>query len=189
MVTQQRFIDADAYWECIQQPEYAERLVELIEGEIVEMTKPGGRHGEITFEIGRLIGNFVREHQLGRVTAAETGFVLEKRADGRDSVRGIDVAFVRMERAPEGLPEKPVPFAPDLAIEVISPGNAAGDIHKKVLQLLNAGTSLVWIVYPETQTVVVETRDGAKTYTIDDTLDGGAVLPGFTLPVQAIFAV
>ncbi|MEM6283822.1 MAG: Uma2 family endonuclease [Chloroflexota bacterium] len=184
-----RFISAAAFYELAQEPAYADALVELDEGEIVVMPKPGGRHGEITMQIGRLIGNFVAEHQLGRVTAAETGYIVEQNPDGRDTVRGLDVGFVRMERAPDGLPEGLIPFAPDLAVEVISPGNEAADINKKVLQLLRAGTRLVWIVYPETKTVMVHTPGTVALLDESGILEGGDVLPGFKLAVTDAFAV
>ena len=72
-------------------------------------------------------------------------------------------------------------------MEVISPSNEAADIHHKIRQLLAAGTTLVWIVYPRTRTVEVHTRSGAATLESDDILSGGDVLPGFEIPVREIF--
>ena len=60
-------------------------------------------------------------------------------------------------------------------------------MHRKIRQLLTAGTSLVWVVHPETRTVEVHTRSGAVTLEADDTLDGGEVLAGFEIPVREIF--
>ena len=98
-------------------------LHELIRGEVTTMPLPGGRHGEIALEIGRLIGNHVKARRLGKTYAAETGFLIER---GPDTVRGPDVSFVRKERLVEIThPEKHVPFAPDLAVEVVSPGRPA----------------------------------------------------------------
>lgn len=133
------------------------------------------------------IANYVYEHKLGRVTAAETGFVLERNPDGKDTVRGLDIAFISKEKAPQPLKRKLVDIAPNLAVEVISPGNLAGDIHKKTRELLRAGTSLIWMVYAETRTVVVHTKSGAITLEEDDILSGGDVLPGFELKVGDIF--
>jgi Uma2 family endonuclease len=189
MVIRERYITAEEFELLARSPEYAEKRIELVEGIVVEISKAGGEHGVFTGNLFGHIWAFNRLPKLGWVTAAETGFVIAKRPDGRDSVRGLDIAFVRMERAPQGLPKGNVPFAPDLAVEVISPHNEAEDIHNKVLQLLRAGTEIIWIVYPESRTVVVHTKDGAKTLTEEDTLDGGAVLPGFTLPVKAIFEI
>lgn len=140
MIVQERFFSAEDFFELVQQPAYADKRVELVQGVLVERPKPGGQHGEIAMEISRLIANYVREHRLGRVTAAETGYIVGRGVDGRDTVRGPDVAFVTRERAPQSLPKGPVPFAPDFAVEVISPANSAVEIHNKVRDLLKAGT-------------------------------------------------
>ena len=77
--------------------------------------------------------------------------------------------------------------APDLAVEVISPSNEAADIRLKIRQLLDAGTALVWIIYPNLHIVDVHTQDGATSLNAADTLSGGDVLPGFEIPVREIF--
>jgi Uma2 family endonuclease len=183
----EQFISAEAFYELANSPEYADKMVELIEGVIVEMSQPGGKHGHVTMKFSLRIGNFVEVNDLGWVTAAETGFITGKKPNGRDTVRGLDIAFIAKNRAPHGLPEGNIPFAPDLAVEVVSPHNSASDIHNKVQELLRIGTRLVWVVYYDSHTVVVHTPNGAKTLTVDDTLDGGEVLPGFTLNIQEIF--
>lgn len=187
MVIATRFISAEEFYEIANSPEYADVQIELVEGEIVEMSKAGWKHGQVTFELSYKLGGFVKTHDLGMITAAETGFILGRKPDGRDTVRGLDIAFIRKERMSDEILEGNVPFAPDLAVEVVSPGNTALDIHNKVLELLRAGTMLIWVVYYDSETVVVHTPSGAKTLTVDDTLDGGEVLPGFTLVVREIF--
>ena len=188
MVVEQQTISAETFWELLQKPEYADKSWELVEGEIVEMVKPGGKHGQITGNIFGFLWNYVRENKLGYVTAAETGYILKKNPKGKDTVRGLDVGYISKERAPKGLPEKHIPFAPDLAVEVISQGNSAEDIHNKILELFDAGAKLVWIVYPSSQSVVVHTGKKSITLEIDDTLTGGDALPGFELSVREIFA-
>ena len=101
----------------------------------------------------------------------------------------MDIAFIRGANAPKVLPDRLVEVAPDLAVEVISPSNEAADTHRKIRQLFAAGTTLVWIVYPNMQIVDVHTRAGATTLEADDTLSGGDVLPGFEIPVREIFPV
>ncbi len=181
MLLERQIVDVDTF---VEMARASDALMELVEGEVIEMSRPGILHGIITMNAARPLSNFVHENNLGFVTAAETGFILDR---DPDTVRGLDVAFVRSDRLRDGIPSAPVPMAPDLAVEVISPGNSASDIHRKILQLLHAGTRLIWIIYPDTQTVDVHTPDGAKTLTIDSTLDGGDVLPGFSLPVRALF--
>jgi len=182
MVTRERIYTVQEFAALLEeQPDTSLRL-ELIEGSVVEMPKPTGQHGEITGNIFGFIWNYAREHKLGRVTAAETGFIL-----GANTVRGLDVAFISAKRSPDPLPAELVTIAPDLAVEVISPGNTASDINRKIHELFAAETSLIWIVYPETRTVDVHQSGSATTLTESGTLDGGTVLPGFTLPVSQIF--
>ena len=189
MVMEQQLqkISADRFIALVDSPEYADRIVELVEGEIVEMSKPTGLHGQITFLLSLKIGNFVVDNGLGIVTAADTGFVLERNPDGGDTVRGLDIAYISGAKVPSVLPDQLVDVAPDLAVEVISPSNEAADIRLKIRQLLEAGTALVWIVYPEMRIVDVHTLDGATTLNAADTLSGGEVLPGFEIPVREIF--
>lgn len=187
MVIQERVYSADEFWELSRQPEYADRHLELIEGEIYPMTPAGGEHGEVTFDFSLRIGSFVKSNRLGRVTAAETGYVLFRNPDGKDTVRAPDIGFVSISRAPEPLSEQFVPFAPDLAVEVISPSDRADEVEAKVLQYLRAGVRLIWLVYPASRTIVVHSPNRIHRLTIDDTLDGGDVLPGFQVKINDIF--
>ncbi len=189
MLVERQYISASDFLEIVENPEYDDRIVELVEGEIVEMSKPTGLHGQITLLFSLKIGNYVLSNGLGVVTAADTGFIVERNPDGRDTVRGLDIAFISSTRVPDVLPDQLVDVVPDLAVEVISPSNEAADIHRKIRQLLAAGTTLVWIVYPTTRTVEVHMRSGATTLEEDDVLSGGDVLPGFEVPVREIFPV
>jgi len=99
------------------------------------------------------------------------------------------VAFVRQERIPpEGEPEGYWELSPDLAVEVVSPTDSAAHIQAKVQEYLEAGTRLVWVVYPRTQTVVVYRPSGeALVLGEEDMLTGEDVLPGFACRVGDIF--
>lgn len=187
MLAEKQYISAEEFWELTQLPQYADRSLELVEGEIVDMSKPTLGHGVITMMLGVKIANHVFENNLGWVTAADTGFVLGRDPDGRATVRGLDIAFISKAKAPGPPPFELSELAPDLAVEVISPGNRAGDIHKKIRELLKAGTGLIWIVYAETRTVAVHTPAGAVTREESDTLSAGDVLPGFEVRVGDIF--
>ena len=187
MPAEKQYISAEEFLDLVDQPQYQDRRLELVEGEIVEMSKPGGEHGEITGWLHVKIANHVYENDLGRMTAAETGFALARNSAGRDTVRGLDIAFISKAKAPNPLPRGWIEIPPDLAVEVISPGNSADDIHKKVRELLKAGTPLIWLVHSRTRAVVVHTSAGAVTYEESDTLSGGDVLPGFELRAGDIF--
>src|SRR4051812_20680274 len=184
MSTQTRVLTADEFLEW---PDEPGRRQELIRGEVVSMSLAGGRHGAVTFEIGHLIGNYVKPAKLGKVYAAETGFIVER---DPDTVRGADVAFVRTERlAAITKPEKHVPFAPDLAVEVISPNDRDDEVEEKVQTWLKAGTLMVWTVDPERRTVTIH-RPGTDPVTLaeDETILGGNVVPGFECRVGDFFA-
>lgn len=184
---QEQFISAETLWDMSKLPKYADKIFELSEGVIVEVSRPGALHGETAVRIASKMFTFVEAHNLGYVTT-ESGYILGKAPDGRDTVRGPDVAFVSIESAPDGLPHGYVPFAPDLAVEVVSPNDLANTIERKVRDLLNGGSRLVWVFYTDTRSVV-ERRPGGKSAVYDegDTLDGQDVLPGFKLPVASVF--
>src|SRR5277367_1966613 len=142
MSTQTRLMTADEFLEL---PDDG-LLHELIRGEVVTMSLPGGEHGEIAGEIFRLVANHVKPAKLGKTYAAETGFLIER---DPDTVRGPDVAFVRAERISKIVnPDKHVPFAPDLAVEVLSPNDRADSVDEKVQMWLAAGSTAVWTVDP-----------------------------------------
>ena len=101
-----------------------------------------------------------------------------------------DVAFLSQDRL-SALKNRPavVPFAPDLAVEVISPGNTDKEMDRKLHEYFEAGVKLVWYVYPETQTVLVyRGEDQVRKLTANDTLDGEDVLPGFSLSIREWFS-
>lgn len=160
---------------------------ELVDGEVIEMSPPGGEHGETTFEIGGVIRDFVRPRHLGRLYAAETGFLIQR---SPDKVRAPDVAFVSRDRLPEGhSPPGYVPLAPDFVVEVVSPNDAAQDVQARVDDWLKAGTQIVWTVYPGIRTVLVFRGPGQidRKSADDEELDAEPVLPGFRCKVRDLF--
>jgi len=159
---------------------------ELLQGELVKMTPAGVKHGRIAMRIGALLDEHARRNNLGRVYAAETGFRI---STDPDTVRAPDVAFVAKERIPpEGEPDGYWELAPDLVVEVVSPYDPASYLQAKVRDWLEAGTKMVWVVYPDTRSVTVHYPDGrAITLKEDDFLDGEDVLPGFRCPVREVF--
>jgi Uma2 family endonuclease len=162
-------------------------LWELIDGELVEVTPAADEPSSTGMTIGYLLVQHVRPAGLGRVYGADGGFVL---FPDRNTVLVPDVAFVTKERAPKGEARKKFPrLAPDLAVEVLSPSDRMADALAKVAMYLQAGTQLVWLVNPTTRTVVVF-RSALDPVTLgeSDTLDGGDVLPGFSVPVAEIFS-
>ena len=160
---------------------------ELVEGELVPRTPTGGRHGALAVRIGRLLDEYVEAHDLGVCCGAETGFILKR---DPDTVRAPDAAVVVASRIPEtGIPAAYWPFAPDLAVEVVSPSDRLPDVHVKIAEYFAAGTRLVWLVEPETRMVhVYRSPQEVEVVGTDEDLEGGDVLPGFRCPVRRLFA-
>lgn len=161
---------------------------ELIEGELKRMSPAGHKHGEVAMNVAGPLHSHVKRNKLGKVYAAETGFKLKSNPD---TVRAPGAAFIRQERVEAAI--KAQGFwvgAPDLAVEVVSPGDTVSEVEDKVTEWLEAGASLVWIVSPKIKTVTVYlSLTDIVTLTEKDTLDGGEVVPGFQIPVAEIFAV
>jgi Uma2 family endonuclease len=158
---------------------------ELVKGELRTMAPSGAEHGATIMNLGVPLGHFVKAHKLGTVFGAETGFIV---SHDPDTVRGADVAFVRKERLVKGIPTKFMPFAPDLAVEVVSPGDTFAEVEEKVDDWLGGGTSVVWVVNPRQRTVTIYRADAAAVrLTVKDTLDGSGVVKGFKLKVAQIF--
>ena len=155
---------------------------EYVNGELVPMSMPTMEHGELSFNIVILLGNYVRQHQLGKVYIAETTFAVGQ------SGRKPDAAFVSQAHLPENRRQtSPVP--PDLAIEVVSPSDKVYDVQEKVFEYLDAGTQMVWVVEPVSKTVTVyRSRNNITILTTDDTLTGENVVEGFRCSVADIFA-
>ena len=159
---------------------------ELSKGELIKEPPAGNIHGKRTMRLGWRLARHVEANDLGVVFAAETGFLL---ASNPDTVRAPDVAFVtrgRIDKAGEF--EGFWPGAPDLAVEVMSPGDSYTEVEKKAGEYLNAGSRAVWIVDPGRQTISI--HQSLTDITIlpeKETLEGGDIVPGFGCLVAEIF--
>lgn len=161
-------------------------LYELVDGTLVEKAMGWG---ETKLE-GRLYQLFCRhleEHDLGEAYVG-TGMIRL----GKGKVRGPDVSVMLWEHVTTAEEDEKNPIArtvADLVVEVISRSNTPKEMARKRKEYFKAGTQVVWQVYPKTKTVEVYTSPGRfRTLGIDDTLDGGAVMPDFRLPVRTLFS-
>jgi Uma2 family endonuclease len=154
-------------------------VYELDEGELVKMSRPGARHGEILINLGAILREFVKSKGLGKVFG-DVGFVL---SEDPATLRGPDVAFVSAERT--SAIETWIQGAPDIAVEIVSPNDRASDIARKTRQYLTAGGRAVWIVY-EDQIHVFEAGGKFRGLGLDDPLDAPEILPGFSITLRQI---
>ena len=178
MVTTQ-LMTAQDLWQIGEAGEHAE----LIDGEIVQMAPPGGEHAIVQLRLGSIMLQYIDERRLGQAFG-EAGFILHR---GPDTVLAPDLAYVEASRLPDDVTGF-LPLAPDLAVEIISPSNTPGEIERKIAIYLQAGTRMIWVVYPRQRQVVVHAPGEApRVFAESDELPGGDVLPGLAIPVAGIF--
>jgi Uma2 family endonuclease len=185
MTIQRTVFTNEDFWDFVLRPENADKNFELHEGVLIEVPSPSALHGLISMRVGHFLLTYVMEHDLGHVVADSNDF---------DLAPGIvfkpDAAFISKTRLPE-VPKK-FELAPDLAVEIISPSNTYIGILYKVEIYLRYGTRIVWVIYPDEQSVYVYTlpEEGSlkvRKLTAEDMLDGGDVLPGFSVYVRQFF--
>lgn len=151
---------------------------ELVRGTLKRMSPPGWEHGAMTARLTAVLVDHVERNRLGVVTAGDSGFAL---ARDPDTVRGPDVAVVRRERmSASGVPKAYWEGAPDLAVEIKSPGDTHGEIREKITDYLAAGATEVWIVDPASRTVSTHRVGVApRVLASDDVLESPDLLSGF----------
>jgi Uma2 family endonuclease len=153
------------------------KCTELVAGRMIVSEPPGFAHGVVAAQLLVAISGYVSAHSLG-ATLSESGFTLFRNPD---TVRAPDVSFIRADRVPQARIRGYAEFAPDLAVEVLSPSDRAGKVLAKVGDWIDAGARLVWVVDPERRTARVYRADGTQSsLTATDSLDGEDVIPGFT---------
>lgn len=158
---------------------------ELVKGEIVRMSPTGYAHGLIESQIVHLLRTFVMKHRSGRVLTGEVGIYTHR---DPDSVRAADVAYMSHERLAQVQSESYLDVAPDLIVEIISPGDRWTHIEDKLEEYFAIDVRLVWLVNPRKREVCVYRAPTDITkFTHDDTLSGGDVLPGFEVAVAELF--
>jgi Uma2 family endonuclease len=154
------------------------RLCELVDGTLVEKAM-GFEESRVAFELGTLVGPYVRQNDLGICVGADG---MMRIAPGL--VRIPDLSFIAWDKLPgRESPREPIPnLAPDLAVEVLSAGNTRAEMTRKVREYFEAGVVLVWLIDPRKRTAQVYSKpDRSVLVRANQALDGGDVLPGFAL--------
>jgi Uma2 family endonuclease len=177
----QRLITAEEFVE-----KYSHQYAELIRGELKEYGMPSGRHGQVCLKTGRLIGNYVEQHNLGHTCSNDTSLLIRRNPD---TVRGPDICYFSFSRIPPGpLPETVLEAIPELTCEVRSPSNTWTEIFGKIGDYLRRGVTAVLVLDPDGLTAsVYRESNGQVVFHMGDTLTLPDVLPGFAVPVAKFF--
>ena len=179
MITQKKLLTAEEFFLLPSPTDGSEQ--ELVQGEVVATSPPGGMHGVCCNKAGRRIGNFVEDNDRGTVTSNDAGFIT---ARGPDSVRGPDIAYWSKERLPVA-PVGYVEVAPDLLVEVLSPSNTSKQIRAKMREYFAVGVRMVWVLAPEDRTLTIyRVLDEGRLLHESATATGEDALPGFTCRVS-----
>lgn len=158
---------------------------ELVFGTLVEKARGVGE-GKLEIWIGFLLSKYLEEKNIGELISASGLFRL-----GKGIVRAPDISFFTWKNATTEEEDRKNPIAnkaPDLAIEVVSRSNTPKELARKRREYFKAGTTLVWQIYPKSQTVeVYRSPSRPRTLALADTLDGGELMPGLLIPLKTLF--
>ena len=171
--------------DVVQMHDRHDRLFELIDGTLVEKAM-GWKESELAIIIARILGNYVQQHRLGKVFGSDGMLRLKP-----SQIRIPDVAFISKHRFAGLTPQSEVfwDLGCDLAVEVISPGNTRREMERKLADYFQAGVLAVWFVYSATREFVVySSSEQSATLRGNDRLEGGSLLPGFSLLIGDVFA-
>ena len=158
---------------------------ELVEGQLRVMAPSGAEHGRVASTANRLLSVQVHRSGAGVTFGAETGFIL---GSDPDTVRAPDAAFVRQARAEVvGRTARFWPGAPDLAVEVVSPGDSSSEVQSKALNWIAAGTTALLVLDPARRSATVYRAGGDVNVLTDGDLDLSDAVPGWRVAVADFF--
>jgi Uma2 family endonuclease len=159
---------------------------ELVNHQLIDLGNFGALHGYICSTLIILLGSYIRSQKLGFLFDSSTGFKMQN-----GNTRSPDLAFFAKNRL-QGLTTLPTGFlegAPDLAVEVLSPGNTVEEIDGKITEYFANGTRLMWVINPKQRYILVyrSPQEPDRLLKTADRLDGEAIIPGFSLPIAELF--
>jgi Uma2 family endonuclease len=166
--------------------------VEVVDGEIVEMSPVGEEHHIVTENLHDILRPYAKQHRLGPVYMDGLLYILKPEEKGLRSARVLDLSFVRKEKLPPDRNiRRPLRIAPTLAVEVISPDEDPDEILRKVREYLDAGTEQVWLVFPLVKEIHVYRRgvSSIQTYALSEVMDVSDLFPGLTIALADVFAL
>jgi Uma2 family endonuclease len=158
---------------------------EVVDGELVMSPKNNPEHGNICMRLGSALQVFVERKKLGAMFDSNTGFWMEN-----ENCRAPDLSFVSRERLRgQKRPARSFfKFAPDLAIEVLSPNNTRAEIQDRLRDFFSSGTKLVWIIDPESKSAeICYSLEKRRLVSPSGELNGETVVPGFRYKLADLF--
>jgi Uma2 family endonuclease len=165
-----------------------DRYFEIVDGRMVDK-KTGAIELFVANHLVFRINRFSVERRLG---LAMVGLMYDFGKPG-EPMRRPDVSLVLDARWPIGRrlpPGEAWAIVPDLVAEIIPPAELSEAVEAKILEYLQAGVRMVWIVHRETRRIYVhESPTSVRVIPPDGVLDGGDVLPEFRLPMAELFGV
>jgi Uma2 family endonuclease len=180
MVAERKLVTADDVWQMGE-----DAHVEVIRGELREVAAAGGRHGEVGGQFGGHLWIYGEHGRKGRVYTSETGLVIEQTPT---LLLVPDLVYFKVEHLPGG--KAPIWFfeiPPDAVLEVLSPSQRFSELVEKAVAYLKFGVPLVWAANPDEKTITAFFQSHVRVFRSGDVLDGGDVLPGFSVPVDDLF--
>jgi Uma2 family endonuclease len=158
---------------------------ELVDGQVVDMGNSGMEHGYLACVLVAALMNWVRSRRLGAICDSSTAFTL-----GNGNRRSPDIAFIDRSRL-QGLSRPPRGYfegAPDLVVEILSPGNTVDEMHQKIVEYFAHGTRLLWKIDPNERCILVyHGPEPDRLLRVGDLLEGEDVVSGFVFPVAELF--
>ena len=159
---------------------------EVINGELIDMGNSGALHGYVCSLALAALAGYILPKKLGVILDSSTAFKMKN-----GNKRSPDIAFFAKERL-QGIAVLPSGYldgAPDLAVEVLSPGNTVEEIDDKLTEYFENGSRLVWVIHPTQHYVLVyrSAQEPDRLLKEKDSLDGEEVIPGFSLAIADLF--
>ncbi|MDX2162754.1 MAG: Uma2 family endonuclease [bacterium] len=171
--------------------------VEVVDGQLIitdiEAMHPiGGLHIIVGENLHDILKPFARQNQLGYVFGDGLLYLLDKDDSGLKGARVPDLSFIRKTNLRTAWDvQRPYPGFPDLAVEIVSPGDEAEELSARVSDFLNAGTDEVWVIYPNRRELLRYRRDdnAIRRYQADDLLDAAPLFPGLVFALDGLFTL
>lgn len=182
-----KLMTAEEFYDWANHPKNRDRSFELEEGEVVEVSLPGERHGVVCSNSNLILGLYTRQIKRGYVIANDTGIILER---DPDTVRGPDVALYLEKTKYRQLKVKYSERLPKLIVEALSPNDRQGKMQKRINQFLEKGVAMVWLLDPDAETLTIYLPNRQPLVLEgDDEVSGLKLLPEFSCKVSDFFVM